>query len=94
MPVQIVTSPRFRKLISKLSANDRIDVERAIDELADGFGPSHRHQGLGVRKLADSLFEFRAGLTLRVLFWFDRGEIVLHFVGNHDDVPTFLKKNK
>ncbi len=91
MPVSILTSSRFRKLLLKLSSRQRGEVDLAIDALKGAFGTPHAHLGLGIRKLVGSLFELRIGLDLRILFWFEQGQVVLHFLGTHDDVRAFLK---
>ncbi len=92
MPVRVLTSRRFQKLFLKLSKRERGEIDRAITALKGGFGSPHAHQGLGIRKLVGSLFEMRIGLDLLILFWFEEGEVVLHFLGNHDEVRAFLKK--
>lgn len=63
-------------------------------ELRESFGQPHQHAGLGVRRLEDNAFEFRLSRGLRVVFLYNKPNILnLMMVGNHDDVRKWLKEN-
>ena len=47
--------------------------------------------GLGYKKIAESKFEFRVGLKLRVLVKMEGENYYLAFLGNHDDIKRYLK---
>jgi hypothetical protein len=90
--IRIDLSSRFQREASKLSGRDRSDVEAALSALAKSFGDVHAHAGIGIRRLKKNLFECRAGLRLRILFFVRKGgRCICHGVGDHDYVRTFLK---
>jgi hypothetical protein len=66
-------------------------VIEALERLVDAFGQPHTHSGLSIRKLRSQLFEARAGLELRVLFLVSSRRLVLVFLGDHDEVRSFLR---
>ncbi|MEO5959349.1 MAG: hypothetical protein ABIZ49_06230 [Opitutaceae bacterium] len=59
--------------------------------LPEAWGNPHAHSGQSLRRLAPGLFEIRAGLGLRVIFDATANLLRCDFVGNHDDVQTYLK---
>ncbi|MBI5766465.1 MAG: hypothetical protein HZA93_01630 [Verrucomicrobia bacterium] len=44
-----------------------------------------------MRRLAPGLYEIRAGMSLRIVFDAAGGLLRCDFVGNHDDVQTYLR---
>jgi len=76
-----------------LNARKRKAVEEALVSVGKVWGDPHSHAGAGIRKLAPQLFEYRAGLNLRLLFLpdADRRELVFVFVGNHDEIRRILR---
>ena len=66
-------------------------VESALEQLRQGFGQPHLHSGLGVRQLRRNLYECRAGLGLRVLFWAKLGAVTAFDVMTHDEIKAFLR---
>jgi hypothetical protein len=87
MPCVIETTRRFRRAIRGREA----EVLRALRQVQEGFGQPHLHAGLSIRKLADGLFECRAGLDLRLVFLARRGVLTFDFAGDHDGVQNYLK---
>ena len=70
------------------------EIDARLHELVGGFGQSHIHAGLGIRRLTDNLFEFQVSRSLRVGFYFIKPQTIrLAMCGNHDDVRTWLKRN-
>ena len=66
-------------------------VNGALRALPDLWGKPHAHSGYALRRLARGLYEMRAGLGLRVVFDAAGGRLRCDFVGNHDDVQTYLR---
>jgi hypothetical protein len=91
--VNVVTRPSYRRSIKRFSRNELAEINAAIARLPEAFRNSHVHAGLGIRKLRPSLFEFRAGLDIRVLLVRESRDYVLVFAGNHDEVRAWLKAN-
>lgn len=90
--VQIDLHRRFQERATKLSIQDRALVESALNQLQQGFGQPHLHSGLGVRRLRKKLFECRAGLELRILFWAEKGVLTAYDVMRHDQIQAFLRR--
>lgn len=60
--------------------------------LPSAMKDSHRHSGLGLRKIHRSgIFEIRIGLRLRAIFGYREGTIYLNRLGTHDDVQRYLR---
>jgi len=89
--MRIDLHPRFQKSASKLSAPQRNQVAEALRALRDGFGYPHLHSGLGIRRLHKGLFECRAGLHWRIIFFAEKGLITAYDVMTHDQVRAWLR---
>ena len=84
----IETTARFRKAIRGREA----EILRTLRFVQEGFGKPHLHIGLGIRKLAEDLFECRTDLKLRLVFLARRGTLTFDYAGDHDDVRKYLKE--
>ena len=62
-----------------------------MGQLQAGFGQPHLHRGRGVRHLRRNLYECRAGLDLRILFWAEAGSLTVYGAMTHDEVQAFLR---
>ena len=82
---------RFLKGVGRLGVADRQQVANALDALRDGFGFPHLHSGLGIRRLRKDLFECRAGLHWRIVFFAEKGLITAYDVMTHDQVKAWLR---
>jgi hypothetical protein len=89
--MKIELHPRFRKSVGKLSATERELVAGSLNALHDGFGFPHLHSGLGIRRLRKDLFECRAGLHWRIVFFAEKGVITAYDVMTHDEINTWLR---
>jgi hypothetical protein len=63
----------------------------AIKKLPDKFGRPHMHAGLGIRRLGHDVFEFRASLALRGLFYWASGRIYIDRIDSHDGLQDYLR---
>ena len=90
-PLEIEFSPRFRSQARALTDVRQQELAEAVAQLRETFGRPHVHAGLGVRRLVGSLFEFRIGRDLRVVFELNKGCASLLLLGNHNDVQRFIK---
>ena len=91
--VKILVRPSYLRSLKKLSTSEIAEINAAIALLPESMGKPHIHSGLSVRKLRRAIFEFRTGLEIRALFARESGDIVLVFVGSHDQVRSWLKEN-
>ena len=89
--MRIDLHPRFRKRVGKLSATEREHVAESLRMLGDGFGRPHLHAGLGIRRLRKDLFECRAGLRWRLVFFAEKGLLTAYDVMTHDEVKAWLR---
>lgn len=89
--MRIDLHPRLRKRAQKLRAADRHHIEETLQALAEGFGRPHRHLGLGIRRLRKNLFECRAGLQWRIIFFAEKGVLTAYDVMTHDEVKAWLR---
>lgn len=55
------------------------------------WGQPHLHGGVGIRRLADDLYESRVGLQQRLIFQKLEAGLYFHFMGSHDEVQKFLR---
>ena len=89
--MKIDLHPRFRRHVAKLKAADREIIAESLRALADGFGRPHLHAGIGIRRLRKDLFECRAGLHWRIVFFAEKGLLTAYNVMTHDEVKTWLR---
>lgn len=84
-------TPRFRREAEKFSPEERAQVQSALNRLSEAFGNPHAHAGLGIRKLRRNLFECRAGLRLRIVFFSEKGRCLCFGVGDHEYIRKLLR---
>ena len=89
--MRIDLHPRLRKRVAKWSAADRELIAASLRALGDGFGRPHLHAGIGIRRLRKDLFECRAGLHWRVVFFAEKGVLTAYDVMTHDEVKAWLR---
>ncbi|MFZ5806025.1 MAG: hypothetical protein ACOY3I_02285 [Verrucomicrobiota bacterium] len=75
-----------------LYPEQRREIGEAIAVIQKAFGQPHRHQGIGVRKLARDYYEARIGLQKRLVFENKKNALFFHILGDHDQIKAFLKK--
>lgn len=70
----------------------RRQLAEAVTPLPTALGHPHRHGGLGLRKIhRRGVYEFRLSRDCRVVFTQPAKDLImLHLLGNHDDVQRFL----
>lgn len=83
--------PDLLKGIRAMSAKDRKAVGQRIAEAQRLMGQPHLHRGVGLRKLRDEWYEIRFGLKLRLVLENTADALSFEFLGDHDDVKSFLK---
>ena len=74
-----------------MSDAERQRISEALRALSDGFGRPHIHAGLGIRRLRKDLFECRAGLHWRVVFFAEKGVLTAYDVMTHDEIKAWLR---
>ena len=89
--MKIEVHPRLQKRAKGLSAAEREQISESLCALAEGFGRPHLHSGLGIRRLRKDLFECRAGLRWRIVFFAEKGLLTAYDVMTHDELQAWLR---
>ena len=77
--------------MEKLSNAEREQIAASLRALGDGFGRPHLHAGIGIRRLRKDLFECRAGLHWRIVFFAEKGQLTAYDVMTHDEIKAWLR---
>lgn len=90
--MRIALSRRIQRQLERAPLDLRQQLADAVKELPQALGQPHRHAGFGIRKIhRRGVFELRLGRQCRVVFTRPEKDLVmLHLLGNHDDVQRFL----
>ena len=89
--MRIDVHPRLRKQVERLNASEREQIAAALRTLGKGLGNPHHHSGLGIRRLRKDLFECRAGLQWRIVFFAEKGILTAYDVMTHDEIKAWLR---
>lgn len=92
MKKPLVIKPEVFSRLAQIPRHERAECMVALCDLADTFGKPRIHSGIGIRKLTKTLFECRANLSLRYLFYDRENDIYVWFLGNHDEIKRILKE--
>ncbi|MBI3416086.1 MAG: hypothetical protein HY043_12375 [Verrucomicrobia bacterium] len=90
----LIIRPELIKQLLALPLAQRKAAWESLSLLSEAFGHPHSHSGLGIRKLRPHLFECRVGLNLRLLFKDRDMGVEVFWIGNHDQMQTFLRNYK
>jgi mRNA-degrading endonuclease RelE of RelBE toxin-antitoxin system len=90
--MKIALSRRIQRQLERAPIDLRQQLAEAVKELPQTLSQPHRHAGLGIRKIhRRGVFELRLSRQCRVVFTQPEKDLVmLHLLGNHDDVQRFL----
>jgi mRNA-degrading endonuclease YafQ of YafQ-DinJ toxin-antitoxin module len=90
--MKITLTERFQKDVEGLNDVTKSQAFSILLKLPGALRDVHRHSGLGLRKIHPSgIFEARIGLGLRMVFGWEKETLILHRVGNHDEIQRYLK---
>jgi len=90
----LTIAPDVLKRLRQLPRSERAECLIALCELAEDFGQPHLHSGLGIRKLGKKLFECRGSIAMRFIFLDRPTDLLVSFLGNHDEIRALLKSGK
>ena len=91
MSRQIVTEERFERAYRQLSERDQFLVDNALRNFWSYLESRQAAVGLGIKHLGGRVYEFRAGLKLRIVYVITENQLILSLLGTHDEVIRFLK---
>ncbi len=90
--MKITLTERFQKDVEDLQDLQRSQAFSILLKLPGALRDIHRHSGLGLRKIHPSgIFEARVGLGLRMVFGFEKENLILHRIGTHDEIQRYLR---
>ncbi|HBH96969.1 MAG TPA: hypothetical protein DDX89_04140 [Candidatus Omnitrophica bacterium] len=85
------SSPRFDRSIKRLDPAQRRAVQETLERLVAAFETGQVPIGLGLKQLRQGLWECRAGLSDRILFFRHRDAVEFLLAGNHDAITQALR---
>lgn len=90
--MRITFTASFERDFKKRNNKEKEQIYEVISKLPEVVGKPHLHHGAGIRKIHPTgIFEARLGLGLRLVFAFDKNEVLLHRLGSHDTIRKYLK---
>ena len=84
-------SPRFDRSIRRFDPARRRAVQDVIERLVAAFETGQVPMGLGLKQLRSGLWECRAGLSDRILFYRHRDAVEFLLAGNHEEIKRALR---
>lgn len=84
-------SARFDRSVTRLDPGRKQRVQEAVERLVAAFETGELPAGLGLKQLKAGLWELRAGLSDRVLFYRTGDSVEFLAAGNHDDIKRLLR---
>ena len=88
--IRVLIRPRLIKTAQNLDPEIRKRLEKVMAAIASDFGNSHKHGGIGLRKIGRRSYEARIGLQWRILFVLESGALIAHDILDHDGVLVFV----
>ena len=85
------SSSRFDRSIKRLDPARRRAVQETLEHLVAAFETGQVPVGLGLKQLRPGLWECRAGLSDRVLFFRHRDAVEFLLAGNHEEIKRVLR---
>ena len=85
------SSSCFDRSLRRLDPARRRVIQEAIEQLVAAFETGQVPVGLGLKRLRSGLWECRAGLSERVLFFRHRDAVEFLLAGNHEEIKRALR---
>jgi mRNA-degrading endonuclease YafQ of YafQ-DinJ toxin-antitoxin module len=92
--IRVFLGSRLIKTAGGFDEELRRKIEAALAAVASGFGNSHTHSGLGLRKLAPGLWECHVALQWRIIFVQEKDRLMAYDIMNHNQVRAWLKEQR
>jgi len=89
---RIAALPTFERSLKKLGPVEKAQLKESLDQFKDFVYKGVAPTGLGFKKLDHGIYEFRAGLRLRVLVLAEEDSYYLVLTGNHDEIRRYLRR--
>lgn len=85
------SNPRFDRSIRRLDPTRRRAIQDTIERLVAAFETGQVPVGLGLKHLRSGLWECRAGLSDRILFYRHRDAVEFLLADNHEEIKRALQ---
>lgn len=82
---------RFDRTVERLDFARRARVKAAVEQLVATFETGKLAHGLGLKQLRPGLWELRAGLADRVIFYRSGDLVEFLMAGDHSEIRRFLR---
>ena len=92
MPRQLVVKLAFWRAYRHFPIPQQQLVDEALQKFLHYLQTNEAPVGLGIKHLVGRTFEFRVGLSLRVVYVMTAETVALSLLGSHDEVRRFLKR--
>jgi hypothetical protein len=88
----VILKERFLRACGGASTGDQASIFQMFLNLGAMLRDPQRHRCAGLRKLhPSSIWDIRAGLSVRALFLLGQDGAIFAFLGTHDEVKRFLR---
>ena len=88
--MEILFTKKALARLAVLPAGDQARMLGQLERLKTQWGRPHLHSG--VRTLQRGCIEVRCGIHIRAVLISDPPDMILHLIGNHEDIQRFLRK--
>ncbi len=85
--------PSFARSVHKLSREDQKRIEESLEKFSRFVYFSQFSHGFRLKKLDTDIYEFRAGLRLRVIVKASLDAYYLVIAADHDDIKRYLRND-
>ena len=92
--IRVDIGPRLVRSARKLGPEFVSKTEEILSNVAAHFGKSHRHAGVGLRKLGRKSYEARVHLDWRIVFILEEERLTAYDLMDHDRVRNWLRGRK
>lgn len=89
--IRIDFGPRFGRSLRKIRPDLTAEAERRLSQIAKNFSQSHKHGGLGLRKLQSNAYEARLGLHYRLILIHRQDCLEAFDIMTHEEVRRWLR---
>ena len=90
---RILVKSSFEKAYKRLTDSEKDIVDDALYRFERYLLTGGAGLGLGIKHLASRTYEFRAGLSLRVVYILEEDSVILALLGRHDEIKRYLKEH-
>jgi len=88
---KIVILPSFERSIKRFTSAEKDRLASALEKFNDFLATGSMSPGLGFKKIAQNIYEFRVDIRLRVIVKDENNVLYVVLAGSHEDITRYLK---